>query len=155
MYKRLKTYALLSQCPKNGNDIFIEPEIMYTPTEYGEYNPNRHNMATPKPIREGFSDDPTPNVVKSNHKEITKNLLLLEEHCFKQDKCTDCIYKHLLIVDALLEEDSTYSAADKEECRIKIDKIRTRVDAINKLNDKEYSEIARDVRSLMFTSLMN
>lgn len=42
---------------------------------------------------------------KFNLREISKNLLLLEDHLSDDDKwCEDCIRKHLLMVEALAEE---------------------------------------------------
>jgi hypothetical protein len=40
-----------------------------------------------------------------NVREITKQMLLLEDHLADDDKyCVDCIRKHLLLIEALAEE---------------------------------------------------
>lgn len=36
MYKRLKTYAYLYNCPEDKN-VFMVPEIIYTPIQFGPY----------------------------------------------------------------------------------------------------------------------
>lgn len=48
---------------------------------------------------------PPLNSAEFNVREITKQLLLLEDHLSDDEKyCIDCIRKHLLTVEALAEE---------------------------------------------------
>ena len=46
-----------------------------------------------------------------NLREITKQMLLLEDHLFHANKeCSDCITKHLLTIEALADEGLTFGA---------------------------------------------
>jgi hypothetical protein len=48
-----------------------------------------------------------------NLREVAKQLVLLEDHLFQEAKrCPDCIRKHFLTVEALLEEAVTLGDAD-------------------------------------------
>ena len=43
-----------------------------------------------------------------NMREVAKNMILLEDHLFHEGKrCQDCILKHCLTIEALLEEGVT------------------------------------------------
>lgn len=43
-----------------------------------------------------------------NLREVAKNMILLEDHLFHEGKrCQDCIFKHCLTIEALLEEGIT------------------------------------------------
>jgi hypothetical protein len=45
------------------------------------------------------------NSAEFNHREIAKQLLLLEDHLTDDKKfCSDCIRKHLMLVEAFAEE---------------------------------------------------
>jgi hypothetical protein len=53
---------------------------------------------------------------KYNMREITKNMLLLEDHLFQRNKrCNQCIKKHFLTVEALAEEMITLDK--NQECK--------------------------------------
>jgi hypothetical protein len=51
---------------------------------------------------------PPINSPAFNLREITKQMLLLEDHLSDDDKyCVDCIRKHFLVIEALAEESLT------------------------------------------------
>jgi len=53
-----------------------------------------------------------------NVREVIKNILLLEDHLLdKRRRCSDCCKKHLLLIEAFLEEAITLS---KSDARIKL-----------------------------------
>ena len=65
----------------------------------------------------GLSEDGVTNLCGSNKKlapimdprfnlrEVVKQLLLLEDHVYHEDRtCKDCVYKHLNLIDAFIEE---------------------------------------------------
>lgn len=57
---------------------------------------------------------PPINSALFNVREITKQLLLLEEHLTDPEKfCVDCIRKHLMMVEALAEEAMTMDPRSK------------------------------------------
>ena len=57
---------------------------------------------------------PPLNSAVFNIREITKQMLLLEEHLTDNEKfCTDCIRKHFLLMEALAEEAITMDSLSK------------------------------------------
>ncbi len=81
---------------------------------------------------------------KHNMREIAKQLILLEDHmAHKNKRCVDCITKHFLMVEALLEEAITLDkdgAHTKEVTEI-LDAIKPiMMDLIQKMKDKKITD---------------
>jgi hypothetical protein len=55
--------------------------------------------------------------VEFNVREISKQLLLLEDHLFDYNKrCMDCIRKHLLLIEAFAEESNSLDSKSNWFC---------------------------------------
>lgn len=89
------------------------------------------------------------NSAEFNIREITKNLILLEDHLVHEEKfCEDCIRKHLMTIEAFAEEACTLDPSGKwvGEC----DKMSKRSRRwMVKFTDKEDPiKLAQEIRSL-------
>jgi hypothetical protein len=84
-----------------------------------------------------------------NMREISKQLILLEDHLFQKSKrCEDCICKHFLTVEALSEEAITL---DKEKQHQEyLEKLPDRIRNIQKmyLSKKDNCEVAQELRNI-------
>lgn len=81
---------------------------------------------------------------KHNLREIAKQLILLEDHmAHKSKRCVDCITKHYLMVEALLEEAITLDKTGEhiEEIRHILDTIKpTMMDVIKRIKTNNYDD---------------
>jgi hypothetical protein len=89
---------------------------------------------------------------KFNLREICKNCILLEDHLFQPRKrCSDCIRKHMLTIEALAEEAITLDK--NKECKEYYDlpeKIRNiEKDFINNIDPHEIAQKIRNIRKNM------
>lgn len=84
-----------------------------------------------------------------NMREISKQLILLEDHLFQKSKrCEDCICKHFLTVEALSEEAITL---DKEKQHQEyLEKLPDRIRNIQKmyLSKKDTCDVAQELRNI-------
>lgn len=94
---------------------------------------------------------------KHNFREIAKQLILLEDHmAHKPKRCIDCITKHYLMTEGLLEEAITLDNTGEyiEEIRDVTDKIKPVIMRIidlvknGKINDKEYETACQYLRQV-------
>ncbi len=84
-----------------------------------------------------------------NMREICKQSILLEDHCFQSAKrCSDCIIKHFLTLEALSEEAITLDKGNK----YKFSKLELpeKIRKLEKdfLNGRDPEEIAQDLRQI-------
>jgi hypothetical protein len=92
-------------------------------------------------------ENPNLSTAEFNVREVTKQLLLLEDHMFDVTKrCNDCIKKHLMTVEALSEEavtlDSQCIWCDKSRwLATKAREWMTRV-----LDQEDLNLVAQDIR---------
>lgn len=62
-----------------------------------------------------MTSSPALNSLQFNLREVAKQMLLVEDHLSIPDKtCTDCIQKHLLLIEAYAEEAITLGGTDSE-----------------------------------------
>jgi hypothetical protein len=90
-----------------------------------------------------------------NLREVAKHLILLEDHLFHQGKrCKDCILKHLLTIEAFLEEAITLDKKQEyvkltnnslDEFRKIFKKISTKIED-DKLTDEDCCNLAQELR---------
>ena len=84
-----------------------------------------------------------------NVREITKQMLLLEDHlCQKRKRCMDCIRKHFLTIEGLSEE---ACSLDKEgKYYNTLSELPDMIRKIEKtlLNGKPKEQIAQDIRNI-------
>jgi hypothetical protein len=94
---------------------------------------------------------------KHNFREIAKQLILLEDHmAHKPKRCIDCITKHYLMTEGLLEEAITLDKTGEyiQEVRDITDQVKPVVMRIidlvkkNKINDKEYELACQTLRQV-------
>lgn len=94
---------------------------------------------------------------KHNLREIAKQLILLEDHmAHKNKRCVDCITKHYLMVEGLLEEAITLdkTAEHVEEVRKITEQVKPAVMSIidlikhKKISDKAYHETCQVLRTV-------
>ena len=65
------------------------------------------------------SSAPPLNSLQFNLREIAKQMLLVEDHLSIPDKtCTDCIRKHLLLIEAYAEEAVTLGGTEVDVRRV-------------------------------------
>jgi hypothetical protein len=92
---------------------------------------------------------------KHNFREIAKQLILLEDHmAHKSKRCIDCITKHYLMVEGLLEEAITLDKTGEhtEEARNITDKIKPAVMKIieliknDQIKDADYTAACQVLR---------
>jgi hypothetical protein len=92
---------------------------------------------------------------KFNLREVSKHLILLEDHLFHEGKrCQDCISKHFLTIEAFLDEAVTLDK--KGEYRDMVNETLKQLRSIIKdfsqrreyLTDEEYCQIAQQLRTL-------
>ncbi len=94
---------------------------------------------------------------KHNMREIAKQLILIEDHmAHKHKRCVDCLTKHYLMVEGLLEETITLDKTGEH-----IDEVNTAITTIkpvmmsiiekiknSTIADKDYQEACQVVRSI-------
>lgn len=94
---------------------------------------------------------------KHNLREIAKQLILLEDHmAHKPKRCIDCITKHYLMTEGLLEETITLDKAGThvEEVREITERVKPAVMKIidliksNKINDAAYQDACQTLREV-------
>jgi hypothetical protein len=94
---------------------------------------------------------------KHNLREVAKQLILLEDHmAHKPKRCIDCITKHYLMVEGLLEEAITLDKTGEHHTEIREitedikPAIMQIIDAIkhNKINDKMYQDACQSTRNV-------
>ena len=94
---------------------------------------------------------------KFNLREVAKNMILLEDHLFHEGKrCQDCIFKHCLTIEALLEEGVTLDK--RNEVRDQLNKalsefreiFRDLVKAVksNGMDDAKCADLAQRIRRI-------
>ena len=127
----------------HGDDVNAELNALNLPSISGSGNANYMKMSLMDP--------------KHNLREIAKQLILLEDHmAHKPKRCIDCITKHYLMVEGLLEEavtldkDGEHHAEIREITEAIKPAIMQIIDAIkhNKINDKLYMEACQTTRSV-------
>lgn len=92
---------------------------------------------------------------KFNMREVAKQLILLEDHCFHPEKqCQDCIKKHALAIEGFLEEAITLDKKGDMQTEIRTtlknfrEIVKPLVEKIDKKNalDYDYVKCAQDLR---------
>lgn len=92
-----------------------------------------------------------------NLREVAKHLILLEDHLFHQGKrCKDCILKHLLTIEAFLEEAITLDKKQEyvkltnkslDEFRKIFKEISKKIES-DKLTDEDCCNLAQELRKI-------
>ncbi|MDB4278159.1 2'-5' RNA ligase family protein [Deltaproteobacteria bacterium] len=91
-----------------------------------------------------------------NVRECVKQLILLEDHLFHPRKrCPDCIKKHTLFAEALMEEAVTLDRRGEHPYLSKLaEDIRSMGRAILTMPLEEAAQVARQIRKLMVSQLL-
>ena len=95
---------------------------------------------------------PPLNSAAFNAREITKQLLLVEDHLSDDDKyCKDCIRKHFMTIEALAEEACHMDPKSKwiKDCKLLGMKARYWVGKFNYNNKNKISQEVRVIRKQM------
>lgn len=91
---------------------------------------------------------PNINSAQFNLREVTKQLLLLEDHLSDDDKyCVDCIRKHMMMVEALSDEAIQMDPGSYclHDCRRNVNLITKWMTQFNDGRKSAY-KIAQDIR---------
>jgi len=92
---------------------------------------------------------------KFNLREVCKNCILLEDHLFQREKrCDQCIVKHLLTIEAFLEEAITLD--NKGELTPEIEKVLAAFKEMAKTfaQNKNYMELGQKLRDIRKTLMI-
>ncbi len=146
-------YLLFEDIPIKNNDGLIYGGYQQMPEELIHSHDNTLlNDEKDVPYMKMDLMDP-----KHNLREIAKQLILLEDHmAHKPKRCIDCITKHYLMTEGLLEEAITLDKTGEhiQEVRNITEQLKPVVMRIidliknNKINDAEYESACQTLRNI-------
>ena len=137
-----------------GTFIFVFSGLLLVWTLYL----SQHETMSPEDEHDHVIDTPEPEPDSKimpilnplhNLREMTKQMLLLEDHLFnKQKRCRQCIRKHFLTIEALAEE-AIQIDKERKYLNVLMD-LPSRIRAMEKrfVDDEDFTKLAQDLRNM-------